>query len=274
MLIILFFAIAISGKTRAKRFWRKGHNACGKWSLHHANLEHFARKGTQQSLLPLNAKGKIRQKLINGLYESFCYSPRHALDFQPNNSDEFRAATSPLTVTVERHTSPERYPSRVCENLTTIDESLNENLLSSSTWHRANSWTTSASCTYSSGYSSANTSCPSSANSHRSTSPTPDFSNIKLLSATLEQYSGEENSYSGDNDLGILTEDEDLRDEFSLAEPCDFFATWPQKSRIQDKADRINKRIFSGKLSLLLCLFVVALMFSNCLKATQKDRVP
>lgn len=249
---IFFYLMTISGKTRAKRFWRKGHNSRGKWSLHHANLEHFARKGTQQSLLPLSAKGKIRQKLINGLYESFCYSPRHALDFRPNNSDELQGTA--LTVTVERHTSPEKYyPSRICENLTTIDqdEPVNENLLAGSSWHRANSWSTTASCTYSSGYSSANTSCPSSANSHRSTSPTPDFTNIKLLSATLEEYNGEKNSYSEDSDLGIVTENDDLRDEF-LVEPCDFFATWPQKNRIQDK-DRVDKRIFSGELCLLVC---------------------
>lgn len=258
-----------AGKTRGKRFWRKGQNARGKWSLHHANLEHFARRGVQQSLLPLNATGKIRQKLINGLYESFCYSPRHALDFHPN-SDEFQVA-SPLTVTVERHTSPEKYyPSRVCENLTTIDrdESLNDKRLSSSTWHRVNSWSTSASCTYSSGYSSANTSCPSSANSHRSTSPTPDFSNIKLLKATLEQYSGEENSYSGESDLEILNEDDDLRGEF-VAEPNEFFATWPQKNRRQDK-ERINRRIFSGELSLL---FVIVLTFFRLLRANEKERV-
>lgn len=252
--MIFFFTFScIVEKSRAKRFWRKGHNASGKLSLHHAKLERFARKGTQQSLIPLNARGRIRQKLINGLYESFCYSPRHALEFQPNDVDEIRA--SPLSVTVERHSPPEKYPTRVCENLTTIDESLlgsprsvfhNEHLLTSSSWHRANSWSTSASCTYSSGYSSANTSCPSSANSHRSTSPTPDFSNIKLLRATLEQYSGEDNNYPGDSDLGILTEQDDLIDEF-LVEPCDNFATWPQKSRIHDKTDKVNKRIFSGK---------------------------
>lgn len=246
-----FSVMTIAGKSRAKRFWRTGHNARGKWSLNHGNLEHFTRKGAPQSLLPLNATGKFRQKLINGLYESLCYSPRHALDFRPNNSDEFHA-TSPLTITVQRHTSPEKcYPSRVCENLTTIDR--DETLLSSSTWHRTNSWSTSASCTYSSGYSSANTSCPSSANSHRSTSPTPDFSNIKLLSATLEQYSGEDNSYSGDSDLEILNEDDDLRDAF-LVEPCNFFATWPQKNKIQEKdKDKLNKKIFSGKLFLSNC---------------------
>lgn len=242
--------ITIAGKSRAKRFWRTGHNACGKWSLNHGNLEHFTRKGAPQSLLPLNATGKFRQKLINGLYESLCYSPRHALDFQPNNSDEFHG-TSPLTITVQRHTSPEKcYPSGVCENLTTIDR--DETLLS--TWHRTNSWSTSASCANSSGYSSANTSCPSSANSHRSTSPTPDFSNIKLLSATLEQYSGEDNSYAGDSDLEILNEDDDLRNEFS-AEPYDFFATWPRKNNIQERDnDRLNKKIFSGELfSLFFC---------------------
>lgn len=240
-------------KTRANRLWRKGHNASGKLSLHHANLQHIARKGTQRSIVPLNAKGRIRQKLINGLYESFCYSPRHALDFQPNDADEFRASRQ-LTVSVERHSTPEKsYPTRVCENLTTIDEPLlgsprsvySEHLLSTSSWHRANSWATTASCTYSSGYSSANTSCPSSANSHRSTSPTPDFSNIKLLTATLEKYSTEDNSYSGDSDLEILTEQDDLIDEF-LVERCDSFATWPQKSRIQDKADKLNKRTFSA----------------------------
>ena len=238
-----------SGKTRANRFWRKRQNACGKWSLHHVTLEQLARKGTQQKIVPLSAKGKIRQKLINGLYESFCYSPRHALDFRPNNSDELQG--TPLTVTIERHPSPERYyPSRICENLTTIDQddAVNENLLASSNWHRANSWSTSASCAYSSGYSSANTSCPSSANSHRSTSPTPDFSNIKLLSATLEDYNGENNSFSEDGGLGIGTDDVDLGDEY-LTEPCDFFATWPQKNRMQDK-QRVNKRIFSGKLCL------------------------
>lgn len=234
-----------AGKTRANRFWRKRQNACGKWSLHHVTLEQLARKGTQQTIVPLSAKGKIRQKLINGLYESFCYSPRHALDFRPNNSDEFQG--TPLTVTIERHPSPERYyPSRICENLTTIDQddAVNENLLASSNWHRANSWSTSASCAYSSGYSSANTSCPSSANSHRSTSPTPDFSNIKLLSATLEDYNGENNSFSEDGGLGIGTDDVDLGDEY-LTEPCDFFATWPQKNRMQDK-HRVNKRIFSA----------------------------
>ncbi|PFX34483.1 raf homolog serine/threonine-protein kinase phl-like [Stylophora pistillata] len=234
-----------AGKTRAKRFWRKGQSVCGKWSLHHANLEHLARKGTQQTVLPLSAKGKIRQKLINGLYESFCYSPRHALDFRPNNSEELQGTS--LTVTVERHPSPERYyPSRICENLTTIDQddAVHKNLLASSNWHPANSWSTSASCSYSSGYSSANTSCPSSANSHRSCSPTPDFSNIKLLNATLEDYSGEKNGFSEDADLGIGTDDVDLGDEY-LTEPCDFFATWPQKNRMQEK-QRVNKRIFSA----------------------------
>lgn len=238
-------------KARAKRFWRKKHNASGT-SFHH--LEHFARKGAQQSLVPFNAKGKIRQKLINGLYESFCYNPRQAFEFQPNDADEFRGTVRPLTGTsVERHSTPEKYPSRVCENLTTIDEPYlgsprslyNEHLLISSSWHRASSWSTSASCTYSSGYSSANTSCPSSANSHRSTSPTPDFSNIKLLSATLDQNDSEETSCSGDSDLEILTEQEDLIDDF-LVEPCDNFATWPQKSKVQDKAGKLNKKTFSA----------------------------
>lgn len=251
------------GKTRGKRFWRKGHNAARRQlSFYHANLEHFTRKGTQRSLVPFNAKGRIRQKLINGLYESFCYNPRQAFEFQPNDADEFRVSSRPLTVPVERHSTPEKYPTRICENLTAIDEPVlgsprsvyNEHYLSCSSWHRANSWSTSASCTYSSGYSSANTSCPSSANSHRSTSPTPDFSNIKLLSATLEQYNGEENNYSGGSDLGILAEQDDLIDGDLWVEPCDNFATWPQKSKIQDKAEKANKRIFSGKFCALGCL--------------------
>lgn len=242
-----------AGKTKTRHFWRKGQKPGGNLPRHQANLQHFARKRTESTLVTLNAKGRIRQKLINGLYESFCYSPRQALEFKPKDAEEFRASRQ-LTLSVERHPTPEKsYPSHVCENLTTIDESIigsprstySENYLGSSILPRTNSWSTSASCSYSSGYSSANTSCPSSANSHRSNSPTPDFSDIKLLT-TLEQYSAaRENTYSGDRDLGTLTEQDDFIDEF-LVEPYENFATWPQKSRVQDKAEKINKRIFSA----------------------------
>ena len=220
-------------------------------------MEHLVRKRNERSLLPINARGKIRQKLINGIYESFCYSTRQAFEFQANDADEFRAASRPpLVVSVDRYSTPEKYPTHVCENLTTIDKPLlasprsihSEHLLASSSWHRVNSWSTSASCTCSSGYSSANTSCPSSANSHRSSSPTPDFSNIKLLRATLEQYEDEEHSCSRESDLEILTEqDEIIRGDF-----YDSFATWPQKSKNQDKREKTNKKVFSGKFNVLV----------------------
>ncbi|XP_068694406.1 kinase suppressor of Ras 1-like [Montipora foliosa] len=240
-------------KTTAKRFWRKKHDASGKIAIRHANLQHFARKGTERSLLPLNATGKFRQKLINGIYESFCYSTRQAFEFQANDVDEFRLASRPLVVSVERHSIPEKYPTHICENLTTIDEPLlasprsikSEHLIPSSTWHRVNSWSTSVSYTNSSGYSSANTSCPSSANSHRSSSPTPDFSNIRLLRSTLEQYEAEEHYDSRESDLGIPRVQDDIAERKFLVEPFDSFATWPQKSRNLHNAEKANKRIFS-----------------------------
>lgn len=236
-------------KGSAKRFWRKKQNAREKISIHQANVEHLVRKRNERSLLPLNARGKIRRKLINGIYESFCYSTRQAFEFQANDADEFRAASRPPLV-VDRYPTPEKYPTHVCENLTTIDKPLlasprsihSEHLLSSSTWYRVNSWSTSASCTCSSGYSSANTSCPSSANSHRSSSPTPDFSNIKLLRATLEQYEDEEHSCSRESDLEILTE----QDEIIKGDFYNSFATWPQKSKNQDKTEKAKKKVFSA----------------------------
>lgn len=247
-------------KGSAKRFWRKKQNAREKISIHQANVEHLVRKRNERSLLPLNARGKIRRKLINGIYESFCYSTRQAFEFQANDADEFRAASRPPLV-VDRYPTPEKYPTHVCENLTTIDKPLlasprsihSEHLLSSSTWYRVNSWSTSASCTCSSGYSSANTSCPSSANSHRSSSPTPDFSNIKLLRATLEKYEDEEHSCSRESDLEILTE----QDEIIKGDFYNSFATWPQKSKNQDKTEKAKKKVFSGKFNVLVfpCIF-------------------
>lgn len=228
-----------------RRFWRRSYKTLhGKWPSKE-NLEAF-RPRSRKDFPPWDistqkygdARGKIRQKLINGFYESFCYSPRYALEFQPTNSCKGNGSRS-LTVEVERHEIRER-ERQIAVDLAPSSDTLSisprhtgrDQFLSN--WLRDTSWTSrSTTATISSGYSSANTSCPSSANSHRSTSPTPDFStrNIRLLSANLEQCSLEEVDF---------VEDEELQG-------IDFnpIATWPPRTK-SNIASRNERRIFSG----------------------------
>lgn len=163
---------------------------------------------------------------MSGLYESFCYNANHTIDLQPFESEGVK---SMLCSDVPQTLDPCGFDA-VREDLADPQPIL---YLSSSPYQpygnslhtcssgfstRTYSWSsrTSARTTAnSSGYCSGNNSCPSSANSHRSTSPTPDFSNIKLLSATLEKCVLDEES--------VLEE----ADTSSSETEREFLCTWP-----------------------------------------------
>ena len=231
-----------------KRFWRRGYESFhGKWPPKE-NVGVCNRKGTSKSYLSwdittqkyIDARGKIRQKLLNGFYESLCYGPRQALEFQPTGPG--RTGNRTITVEVEQHDCFERegrdsvdYRPHEAAPPVSRDQSL-------SSWLRDSSWTSrSMTGTTSSGYSSAHTSCPSSANSHRSSSPPPDFStrHIRLLSATMaESHSLEDNDFIGD--------EEEL--DGATFDPV---ATWPPRTE-SSIARRNGRRISSGNFCYLL----------------------
>ncbi|XP_048583504.1 kinase suppressor of Ras 2 isoform X2 [Nematostella vectensis] len=231
------------------RLWRRSH--FGKDVKRPSDTGRgLAQMRENQNILPrkyTDAKGRIRQKLINGLYDSFCYSPRQALDLYPSvNTHATTKATvhrqqadSPLACSPARYTrdgdlmhdSPRRFTSPAHEQYLPCPHAWTRTYSCSSRTSNITSFTGS------SGYSSMPASCPSSANSHRSCSPTPDFSNIRSLTATLERYNVEE-------ELELVEDEEytstgDWRKAFST---YSLPATWPltrKNTSIKENTRRI-----------------------------------
>ncbi|XP_031561524.1 uncharacterized protein LOC116297441 [Actinia tenebrosa] len=212
----------------------------------------------QRSLQPrkyIDAKGKIRQKLINGLYDSFCYSPRHDIDPQPSSSSKASSTPQQTTnVTIHREQILRDIKSSfrgerlefgdvdlVNASENTRRTSQEQYLPCPQTWKRTYSWSSRHSAmtsfTSSSGYSSMPASCPSSANSHRSSSPTPDFSNIRSLTATLERCSLEE-------DMDQLQDREEFRESFAERSLPMYVLTWPMARKTRPNQND-TRRIFS-----------------------------
>ncbi|EDO32288.1 predicted protein [Nematostella vectensis] len=236
------------------RLWRRSH--FGKDVKRPSDTGRgLAQMRENQNILPrkyTDAKGRIRQKLINGLYDSFCYSPRQALDLYPSvNTHATTKATvhrqqadSPLACSPARYTrdgdlmhdSPRRFTSPAHEQYLPCPHAWTRTYSCSSRTSNITSFTGS------SGYSSMPASCPSSANSHRSCSPTPDFSNIRSLTATLERYNVEE-------ELELVEDEEytstgDWRKAFST---YSLPATWPL-TRKNTSIKENTRRIVSGQI--------------------------
>lgn len=190
----------------------------------------------------VDAKGKIRQKLISGIYDSFCYNPRHGIDLHPSSeSQTFSPKIANVTVHQKRtELAPLQQDIDIVNNRYSPQQ-VEQFLPCPHSWKRTYSWSSRHSAmtsfTSSSGYSSMPASCPSSANSHRSTSPTPDFANIRSLTATLERCS--------------LEEDLDLVERHVYWEKSLRPGTWPL-SRKARPWQRETRRIFSGKRRKLL----------------------
>lgn len=247
------------------KFWQRPSRDRRKWPIS-SNFNSLPSRrpvagDLQRSIRPqkyIDAKGKIRQKILNGFYESICYSPRHAIDLQPSGSS--KASSSPqqtTNVTVHREQilrdikasfRGERLElgdvdiGNASEN--TRRTSQEQYLPCPQTWKRTYSWSSRHSAmtnfTSSSGYSSMPASCPSSANSHRSSSPTPDFSNIRSLTATLERCSLEE-------DMDQLQDREEFRESFSERSLPMYVLTWPMARKTRPNQND-TRRIFSGKI--------------------------
>lgn len=235
---------------RVGKFWHKHPKDRRKWPLN-SQFESIPRESArnlQRSLRPrkyIDAKGKIRQKLINGIYDSFCYNSRHGIDLYPaNETQTFGASTA--NVTVHRNGDSFQNDADSTDNNRFNPQPVEQFLPCPHIWRRTYSWSSRHSAmtsfTSSSGYSSLPASCPSSANSHRSSSPTPDFTNIRSLTATIEQCSLEE---------GL---DMDERGEgFCWEKSLPFVrlaGTWPL-SRKASPSQRETKRIFSGMTAII-----------------------
>ena len=194
---------------------------------------------------------------MSGLYESFCYTANHTIEFQPAEPERVSSLlSSDYTGTLDpcgfHAVPPDFTDSPPISFLSSSPYQPYGNSLhtsSSGFCGRTYSWssrTSARTTTNSSGYCSVNNSCPSSANSHRSTSPTPDFSNIKLLSANLEKCSLDEE--------GILEES----DISSSGTDGDFLCTWPPFAGVSIREDCAgeagdgNARVFTGKLRKLV----------------------
>lgn len=265
---------------RVGKFWQKPSREKRKWSLNTDFNSLPSRRANvpadlQRSMRPrkyIDAKGKIRQKLLNGFYESplFCYSPRQAIDLQPSSSSKACSAPQQTTnVTIHREQILRDIKSSFRgERLELGDVDLmnaSENTRRTSqehylpcpqTWKRTYSWSSRQSAmtsfTSSSGYSSMPASCPSSANSHRSSSPTPDFSNIRSLTATLERCSLEE-------DMDQLQGRVEFRQSFSERSLPMYVLTWPMARKTRPNQND-TRRIFSGKNLLYIFLFFLLVL--------------
>jgi len=237
------------------RFWHKHPKDHRKWASD-SPFNSFPRTtqvNLQRSLRPrkyVDAKGKIRQKLINGIYDSFCYNPRHGIDLYPaNETQTFVPSTTNVTVHQESLQNDAAGNYSTENNLihfttNTAAQPVDHFLPCPHTWKRTYSWSSRHSAmtsfTSSSGYSSLPASCPSSANSHRSSSPTPDFTNIRSLTATLERCSLEESLELDERDEEFCWE----KELPTITHP----GTWPL-SRKATPSHRETKRIFSGMMT-------------------------
>lgn len=230
------------------RFWNKHPKDRRKWASDSPfnSIPRSTRGNLQRSLRPrkyVDAKGKIRQKLINGIYDSFCYNSRHGIDLYPATENQtFGPSTTNVTIHRESLQNDINMENKDFTSITTnIAQPAEQFLPCPHTWRRTYSWSSRHSAmtsfTSSSGYSSLPASCPSSANSHRSSSPTPDFTNIRSLTATLERCSLEE-------DLELDEREEEFCWEKTLP-TITYPGTWPL-SRKATPSHRETKRIFSG----------------------------
>lgn len=230
LVIFIFFLHFRSylGKRCSRRFWRRTFRNSQKWVVDSRTPKDcILWNDTPQRQAQQQRKRKTRRRFMSGLYESFCYTANHTIDLQPSDLEEVKPSSicSEGTHTLDpcsfhSVTSDFADPQPILYLSSSPYQPYGNSLhtCSSGFYTRTYSWssrTSARTTTNSSGYCSGNNSCPSSANSHRSSSPTPDFSNIKLLSSTLEKCSLDEESILEESGIS------------SSETEGEFLCTWP-----------------------------------------------